>query len=148
MSRPVPVELARLRGNPGHRPLRQGPRSPRAEDVPDPPAYLHDEFGREEWTRLAPGLFALGLLTDFDITAFAIHCANYGRWRRCEQMLSEAMERDPAAAQILAGPLLKITSAAARDVLRTAAEFGFTPSARSRVTATDYSPNKFAGLLA
>src|SRR5215467_676949 len=102
MSKPVPVELARLRGNPGHRPLRQGPSPSRPSEIPGPPAYLYDEFARQEWTRLAGELYDLGLLTTLDISSFAIYCTSFGRWRRAEQILSEAMERDSCAAQIFA----------------------------------------------
>jgi P27 family predicted phage terminase small subunit len=119
---------------------------------------------KAEWLRLADELHALGLLTVLDVTTFALHCQNVGRWLLAEEMLAKAIAEAAANGDdgggltivgahgtAAANPLLKITVQAARDVCQTAAEFGFTPQARARFRA-GYEPppddGKWDGLLA
>jgi P27 family predicted phage terminase small subunit len=129
--KPVPARLNDLRGNPGKRKKRKEPEPEVAETTC--PGWLEGE-AKEEWDRLAPELKRLGLLTVVDLPAFAGYCQSFKRWREAERAVSIA---------ILAGGLGIAVSQGlegmARERLRLmktlAAEFGFTPASRSKVSA-------------
>lgn len=151
-----PTVLRVLEGNPGKRPIRPHVQM-QAKEIPDPPVFLSPR-ALEEWNRLAPGLFALKLLTDADVGVFSAYCQAYGRWQDAETKLLEMREKDPQTFGMLiksskgnpiANPLVYIASAAMRDAHRMALEFGMTPSARSRIDAEGQAKptSKWAGLI-
>ncbi|NUN51832.1 MAG: phage terminase small subunit P27 family [Planctomycetaceae bacterium] len=113
-----------------------------------PPPVLRGE-ARVEWVRLARELFHLGLLTKVDRAALAIHCADWGNLCRAVRDIEErgavlqtfetvtdpqGVEHQVLVAERL-NPYLRVYRQAKEGVLRTAAEFGMTPAARSKVTA-------------
>jgi P27 family predicted phage terminase small subunit len=154
---PTPLHLRLLKGNPGKRALRPEPQPMVTPDVPEPPGFLLPA-AKAEWLRLGPELHALGLLTTLDITAFAVYCQAMGRWLLAEELLAKAAEGDAAGGGLVVdgsagspviNPMLRIAIQAARDVIRFGAEFGLTPSSRTRVAAAGYKqPSKFGDLLA
>jgi len=111
---------------------------------------------REEWLRLSPELYRLGLLTIVDVNAFAAYCQAFGRWRQAEEALAEAGElvtvdqRTKKRRILKQSPLVGIASAAARDMISYAGQFGLTPVARSRTSVEGLKAprSKFEGLLA
>jgi P27 family predicted phage terminase small subunit len=152
---PTPTRLHLLRGNPSHlsrRQLHKGePQPARGDACPDPPAFL-DQYAAEEWRRVAPELWNLGLLTVLDHMTFAVYCRSVGRWLQAEELLANA---DPvvegSADNQVVNPLIKIAIESARNVVRFAGEFGMTPSSRARVRAgvdPPRPPSKFGDLLA
>jgi P27 family predicted phage terminase small subunit len=158
--RKTPTPLRLLRGNPGKEAIPRGEPHPlRPDRVPDPPQRLADE-AREEWLRIAPELHRLGLLTVADLQSLAAYCIAYGRWCEAEDTMAAAKAEDPhsfglivsgAQGQPIANPAFKIARDAARDMMRYATEFGFTPASRTRISGTasaDESDSKFGGLLA
>jgi P27 family predicted phage terminase small subunit len=148
MTRPTPIELRRLRGNPGKRRIPDGVCPPRTPDVPPPPDELTG-WARKEWLRLAPEAHALGILTDLDLPAFTIVCQTLGHWRTAEELAAAALRDDPAKGAIMAGPLFKTAAQYARDSIKFLGAFGLTPSDRTKIAAADYlDEGKFAGLLA
>jgi P27 family predicted phage terminase small subunit len=153
MSRVIPYELARLRGNLGKRKLRPGPKPASPEAVPEPLPFLC-EAAREEWRRLAPELFRLGLLTVLDHAIFGAYCAAFGHWMTAERLLeTEGLTARGSTGNTVVHPLTKIATQAARDLCKYAAGFGMTPCARARMRAgwdpdAGGGPGKFDGLLA
>lgn len=88
-------------------------------------------------------LGALGLLSNIDRAALAAYCQAYGLWVQAERAL-KAMARGNVTGGLLVrttngnaiqNPLIGIANKAKADMVRYAAEFGMTPSARSRVHA-------------
>src|SRR3989304_3311411 len=73
-----PASLRLLEGNPGKRPIREGPK-PRPLR-PTCPSWLSPQ-AKAEWRRLAPELERLGLLTHLDRAAFAAYCQSFAQWR-------------------------------------------------------------------
>jgi P27 family predicted phage terminase small subunit len=151
MSRVIPYELARLRGNPSKRRLHRGPQPARAEAVPEPPSFLC-EAAKAEWRRLAPELCRLNLLTALDHAVFGAYCASFGRWMTAERMLeTEGLTTRGSTGNTVAHPLVKSAIQSARDLCRYAAEFGMTPCARARMRAGyddgGGGSGKFTGLL-
>ncbi len=133
--RPQPTSVKLLRGNPGKRPVnRREPMPPPA--VPRCPSHLSPEAKRE-WRRLAKPLLSLGLLSHLDRAALALYCQAWGRWVEAERQLSKEgmIVRSPRGYPIQS-PYLAIANKAWQQVQQSLAEFGMSPSTRSRVVAT------------
>jgi P27 family predicted phage terminase small subunit len=151
MSRVIPYELARLRGNPGKRRLRPGPQPARTEAAPDPLPFL-SEAAKAEWLRLAPEMHRLNLLTALDLAVFGAYCASFGRWVEAEELIeTQGLVAKGSTGNDVVHPAVKIATQSARDLCRYAAEFGMTPCARARMRAgyddSGGGPGKFDGLL-
>jgi len=144
-----------LRGNPGHQRLnRNEPQPESALECPEPPDNLTGD-ARSMWLRFAPELHRLRLLTIIDTTAFEIYCQAVGRWRIAERQLAQvgAFVVDGSTKNQVVSAHFKAAVEAARDVVRFGSEFGLSPAARVRLTASGYKEpeprdNKFSGLLA
>jgi P27 family predicted phage terminase small subunit len=159
--KPLPTHLRLLRGNPGKRAIPKHEIVPDSSpDVPAAPAHVSG-YALEEWNRLAPQLHRFGLLTSVDLSPFAAYCLCYQRWRQAEEGLKALADRDPLTCGIVLkqgkhgiavmNPLVYASARAAADMVRYAAEFGFTPAARARIAAGVSGPpmsGKFDGLLA
>jgi P27 family predicted phage terminase small subunit len=158
--RKIPTHLRLLRGNPGKRPIRDEPEPAPGPACPDPPPFVVG-YAADEYWRVAPELWRLGLLTVVDLMPFCVYCLSYSRWRMAAETLARMAETDPVAHALLIkstdgnarrNPLVKISSDAADDMLRVAGEFGLTPVARSRLAGgiggqPPTGPGKFDGLL-
>ena len=129
---PRPSKLNELRGNPGRRPKRKEP-EPHAASL-DCPGWLVST-AKEEWKRVTPELGRLGLLSVVDVPAFAAYCQAYQRWREAEHAVSVAIAAGGLSVAVSQG-LEGMARERCRLMMRAAAEFGFTPASRSRVTAT------------
>ena len=140
--KPKPTHLKLVTGNPGKRAL------PKAEAkvppaLPSPPPHLSDE-AKAEWGRVAAELFQIGLLSGVDRAALAAYCQAYARWVQAERAIAEMAKRDQLTGGLMIkttngnaiqNPLVGTANKAAADMVRYAAEFGMTPSARSRINA-------------
>ena len=138
--KPLPSHLRIIGGNAGRRPINDREPQPRLA-VPKPPAELNDE-AKKEWRRVARQLFELGVLSAIDRGALAAYCQAYGVWISAERALAIMAAADPVTrgyliqtknGNAIQNPLLGIANKARADLVRVAAEFGMTPSARSRV---------------
>lgn len=154
--KPKPAHLRLIEGNPGKRPLAKGMKiEPTA--MLEPPAFING-YASEEWNRIAPGLALMGILTSIDVAALGSYCQSYAIWRQA----SEAINKMAASDMLTGGLMIKTTNGnaiqnplvgtankAASDMVRYAAEFGMTPSARSRLSATQtgVAGSKFHGLI-
>jgi P27 family predicted phage terminase small subunit len=140
--KPKPTMLKLVSGNPGKRAL------PKNEAVvalaePTPPSFLCDD-AKVEWGRVCSALYAAGLMTELDRAALGAYCAAYGRWAQAERAINRMAAKDELNAALMIktvsgnaiqNPLVGIANKAKADMVRYAAEFGMTPSARARVTA-------------
>ena len=156
---PIPLIVHRMRGNPSKKKLPPGPEPALLPKCPEPPEFL-SSFARDEWWRVAPELWALGLLTVLDTASLAAYCYSYGIWREAAEALERVGARDEQTRGLLIRTqdgnarrnlLIKVAADAAAAMVRYAGEFGLTATARSRLTAGVYGqpgPSKFDGLLA
>lgn len=138
---PKPVELKLVEGNPGRRPLPEVPKPTIAASAPKPPAVLGAE-GKKLWNRIAPELHRLGLLTDLDLEGLVALCVSWEQARAAAELIRKQgivvdlpvfrkdgeiagyrTQRHPAA-QTLRDSLTQFKAFAA--------EFGLTPSARTK----------------
>ena len=133
---PKPTALKVLEGNPGRRKLNK------KEPIPDPaippmPVNLSQE-AKEEWGRITPLLYNVGLLTEIDRTALEMYCQCYGRYIQAEQKISEQglIEHTPSGYPI-PNPYIGISNKAMQMMRGFLSEFGMSPATRTRVQRTD-----------
>lgn len=150
-----PTKLKLLTGT--ARPHRLNPDEPQPKlACPDAPAHLTDA-ARIEWDRVVEELVTLKILTRLDRGALAAYCQAYGRWNAAETALARMASHDAVSegliiktrsGNFIQNPLVGAANKAMADMVRYAAEFGMTPSARTRVSgATDEGEdNPFARL--
>jgi P27 family predicted phage terminase small subunit len=136
--KPTPLHLVAARGNPGKRPppdLSMAITPPPLEQ-PGPPDHLSDE-AKAEWGRISGALTALQMLSTLDRAALAAYCQVYGRWEQAERALaaSKALTITAGNGRAIQNPLVSIANKAMAEMVRIAAEFGMTPSARTRLHA-------------
>lgn len=131
--RPIPTGLKRIRGNPGKRPL-QPDLQLKGSQLPEAPSFLSVE-AEIEWKRVLQVLAPTGILTALDTMPLAVYCETYSTWKLATERLAESdLTIVGANGHQVQNPLNRIASRAAADLVRYAAEFGLTPSSRSRVT--------------
>src|SRR5438128_12468305 len=110
--KPKPTKLKIMTGNPGKRPLNKREPKPRA-GAPVCPTQL-DAKAKALWKRIADQLAAMGLISQADGVALELLCDAYSQWR-------EARKEGQSGAE----PWKRVKSMLA--------EFGLTPSSRSRL---------------
>ena len=139
--KPKPSKLKLVRGNPGKRPLNEAEPKPEPNaNVPAAPRHLSKD-ALKEWQRVCSDLVALGILTNLDRAALAAYCQSYGRWVQAERALAkiegkaDSLTVETQSGNTIQSPLVGIANKAMADMVRYSAEFGMTPSARTRVHA-------------
>jgi len=139
--KPTPTNVKLITGNPGQRPLQANEPKPKSRK-PTAPAHLNDD-AKDEWTRVVGELDALGILTGLDRAALGAYCQAYGRWAQAERALSKMTNQADGliiktiSGNMIQNPLVGVANKAMADMVRYAAEFGMTPSARSRLSASE-----------
>lgn len=146
-----PTALRKLEGNPSKRPY------PKNEPQPDPsmpecPEWLLDE-AKEEWFRIAPELYNLGLLTRLDRAALAAYCQSYAKWKRAEEFIRKygttyrMVKTDEDGKQYVYSQQhaeVGIANQCLKQIRAFCSEFGLTPSARARLELpTEQTQNDF-----
>lgn len=139
--KPKPTRLKELTGNPGRRPLNDREPKPTAAR-PSCPSWLSKE-AKAEWRRIVPELERLGLLTLVDRTALAAYCQAAAELEIATKQLNKEgriifVEVFNKAGEVSGSvqkphPAIKLQRDAFRQVKAYLAEFGLTPSARTRV---------------
>lgn len=133
-----PAELEQLHGNPGHRPVTQKIRFQKSDDIPKPPNFL-DKIAKNEWKRIAPVVFKVGILTEGDIAALAAYCESYSQWVTAVKAIQARApdNKTPAPLTFTTDtgyqqqiPEISIANNAKKQMLSFAKEFGLTPSSR------------------
>ena len=145
--KPKPTALKLVDGNPGKRAINRSEPKP-AEGAPTCPSWLPVE-AKAEWKRVVPELERIGVLTKVDRGALAAYCQAWATLKAAEAEIAEhgivtlEQERvfeDPDAGTFVIyvrsapNPAVKMAKDAAQTVRLFCAEFGLTPSARSRMT--------------
>ena len=91
---------------------------------------------------MASWLHKIGLLSEVDRAALAAYAQADGRWVQAERAIAKMAEKDQLTGGLMIktsngnaiqNPLVGTANKAASDMMRYAAEFGMTPSARTRI---------------
>jgi P27 family predicted phage terminase small subunit len=128
--------------------MRKPVEPPALERCPEAPAYL-PQYAREEWNRVAPELWLIGLLSSLDTACLSAYCSSYAMWRQASEELDQLIVTT-SAGDLRRHPLIKVVADAASNMVRFSGEFGLTPVARTRLANGIHRqapPSKFAGLL-
>ena len=130
--KPKPTELKKLAGNPGRRPLND--KEPQIEKgKPRCPSHLND-IAKKVWKIFATRLYDAGLLTHIDQYTLAAFCIEVGRSIEAELVLRES---NPVIrnmqGNLVVNPWVRIGDRARDAYIRIGAEFGMSPSVRSRL---------------
>lgn len=134
--KPKPIALKRLAGNPGRRPLGDEPQPPMPDSTPYVPRHLNDEAKRE-WRRIVKVLMDLGLYTEVDRAALAMYCQAWGRWVKAErELVKKGAVLISDKGNLYQNPWLHVANKAWEQMRKVLAEFGLTPSSRSRLMLT------------
>lgn len=135
--KPKASRIKELTGNPGKRRINK--REPKhRKDIGPPPGWL-DDVAKQEWERIAPELRRTGILTVVDRTALAAYCKAYSRWRQAEDIVerSQTLVFKTKSGYIQQLPHISIAQTYLKIVNALAAEFGLTPSSRTRLSIGD-----------
>lgn len=100
--------------------------------VPDPPDWLGPE-GRAEWERRVPQLAAAGLISTVDQVTFGLWCQAYEQLVRAlrEIEANEGFVAYTDKGNVIQHPVVGVLHKARGDLLKIAAHFGLSPSARA-----------------
>jgi P27 family predicted phage terminase small subunit len=133
--KPKPTALKLLGGNAGKR--KPPAREPKpTKGVPPCPAHLSPR-AKAAWKRVGPELERMGVLTVADGMALELLVAAYAEYRDARETVAREGATYESLTQngmmIRAHPSVAIASDAWRRVRAMLAEFGLTPSARTRV---------------
>lgn len=131
------------------------------DDLLEPPEWLRSD-AKEEWAKEAPKAVALGTLTESDISSFAHLCVEQANLKFAYKMVEvrnkAVLEKSkgswlfPSIEQTLQGnviqnPYVSIYNQALDKLLKLWAEFGMTPSSRTRINVSKPSEtNPFGNL--
>ena len=136
---PVPTNLRLLHGNPGHRPLPQGEPKPRADKAPSCPRDLTAD-AKKVWRKLVPELRALGLLTVLDGELLSVYCQTYADWLHYRKQIvqygdMQIIRNDDGTPKYMQqSPYVGMANRAVAILKSYAAEFGFSPASRTRIS--------------
>jgi len=131
-----PTKLRLMRGNPGKRRINRNEPQPAPLLTAACPRELVDPVARAEWDRIAPGLIASGQVTSVDRAMLIGYCHKWAQWQAIETAAAvhSFIVKGPDGRPI-PNPAINLAFKAYNLLLRSAAELGMTPSARSRVVA-------------
>lgn len=145
--KPKPTAIKIMEGNPGKRPLNE--REPEvAVDRPDAPFHL-DDLAREEWDRTTTELLELGVLGRIDRASLAAYCVAWSRWVQAEQQVQdEGFVLTSKEGGQYQHPALAVANKAMEQMTKLAAEFGMTPSSRTRIKVSPSEQKNVSSVLA
>lgn len=143
-AKPKPTHLKLLDGNPGKRAINKREPKP-AGDLFDPPEWFNDEQ-KAGWS-YAIANSPKGLLKRLDRSALTVWVVAEDLHRQATIAVSKfgLITKTPGSGVPMQNPYLPIINRQAQVMLKSAAELGFTPSSRSRVSIDDEKEqgNKF-----
>jgi P27 family predicted phage terminase small subunit len=105
--------------------------------IPEAPHYL-SKYAREEWARMAPLLFEMGLITEHDRSAFAMYCQAWGDHVKAEYMIRKGGHVITTTnGNFIQSPWVGISNKAKLTAHKFLVEFGLTPASRTKVSAIE-----------
>lgn len=135
--KPLATADKKLRGNPGKAKLNdQEPEPELVTEMPAPPDFL-GKYAVESWNKNGPVLIELGLLTESDMELFASLCQAFHVLVEASLEINEKGMTIIGARGRVRNPALATFAAAQTQHRALSAEFGMSPSSRSRIKVPD-----------
>lgn len=127
-----PTALKTLAGNPGKRALND--KEPKPDIViPACPPHLKGE-ARAEWDRITKQLYELKIISELDLAALAVCCTAWADYvKACKTLDKEGEVIISDQGGLYQNPWVAIKKRSMDQVQKFYAEFGMTPSSRTRV---------------
>jgi P27 family predicted phage terminase small subunit len=130
--KPQPTALKILKGTRADRINRNEPK--KLDEKPQKSELL-DAHGQAEWDRIVPKLEAMGVLSSIDESSLNQYCMTYSRWRKAQIMIGRSgMVLKSQRGGLRVSPFVQIAIKAEEAMARFHADFGCTPSSRSRLS--------------
>lgn len=150
---PAPTPSAILRDRGSWRGKRNKAEPAPLKKAPLCPKWF-DKDRRAVWKQVVPMLAKMGVLTVADGAALERYCDAIVRWRKASALLAEKGEvftvrgDDGKVKYIQQLPYVSIVAGLAALLANIEAQFGMTPSARTRITVEVEQPKKQGGFAA
>lgn len=132
--KPVPTAIKRLNGNPGNRPLKDD--DIKFEAVkPPPPDDLTSDVAKAKWDEMADMLTGYRLLSKLDLDALRVYCEAFAQWTDAVDSIQKTgwVVKAPKSGHPMLNPYMSVKKDAEKKMADFHADFGLTPSARTRV---------------
>lgn len=130
--KPKPTEKKKLEGNPGKRKLNDKEPKPPVV-IPDPPKHFEGE-ALAEWKRITGELQTLRLVSNIDRAALVSYCQAWADYvKACDTIEDEGEVITSEKGGLYQNPWVSIKNSAMDRMVRISAEFGMTPSSRTRL---------------
>ena len=140
---PTPKPILSARGS--NRENRGGAGMQAKAEIPPCPKGL-GAIARREWKRQSKILLELGVISSLDRAALAVWCDTWGEFLSAVGHLKKHGKTVKGSmGQVVQSPWLKTKAAAADRLLKYAAQFGFTPSARARINSAEQGEDDALG---
>jgi P27 family predicted phage terminase small subunit len=143
MSIKKPNKLKLVEGNPGKRPIKEQPNL-EIKNLKCP-IWLNEE-AKKEWERVFTLLEKLGLISDIDMTIFAMYCQNYARWKQAETELNEENLKVMGRTGYIVNPLVKISQTYQTRLKISIEKLGLSPSDRANLDIAMNDDNEDDGI--
>lgn len=143
MSIKKPNKLKLVEGNPGKRPIKKQPKL-EIKNLKCP-IWLNKE-AKKEWKRVFTLLEKLGLISDIDMTIFAMYCQNYARWKQAEMELNEEKLKVMGRTGYIVNPLVKISQTYQTRLKISIEKLGLSPSDRANLDIAMNDNNEDDGI--
>lgn len=143
--KPLPSLVHLINGNPSKKPASSlgdpGIQWELVRDAPGCPRHLSD-YAKEEWDRIAPDLYMLGLINKLDQAELAVYCQAYGDWRHAREQVAVLNRKGGDGGYVdltpngfkQLGVWMQIANRAEERMRSAGGSFGLNPSARSKIT--------------
>lgn len=128
--KPKPTELKKIQGNPGKRALNQA--QPRPKTAVKKPRGMQP-VAQKLWDEYAPELERLQVLTGVDSAAFRLMAEHYGFAVQAARLLQQSGLTVESGDGVKKNPLAQVFKDNSLAFKNYAAEFGLTPSSRTRL---------------
>ncbi len=130
--KPKPTAKKKLEGNPGKRALPKREPAPKISDVIAVEAIT--DGARAFVEKYKPQLHAMGILSDVDVAALELMATHYSiAWESARAIQKQGLTVKDADGQVHKHPLLSVFRDNSTAYRSYSAEFGMTPSSRSRI---------------
>jgi len=136
--KPTPTPILKLRGTFRKHRSKNEPRT--QAEVPPCPEWL-DEQAKNAWGQVTPQLAQMGVLSRIDGNALSRYVTYWSRWKAAEEFLAKHGSVYPIKDEagkvkcLVQVPQVAIAAKLGTLLGRLEAEFGMTPSSRSRIEA-------------
>lgn len=136
----LPTKLKVIRGTLDKRGFNKNELTAPVLDIaPNPPEYFN-EYAKKEWQIICEYLDSVGILAKTDISLLTSYCYAVGMCREAEVNLSKqpkvgTQKNKAGEVYQFTNKWFNIWNMSSRQVISLAGEFGFSPSARTRISA-------------